>query len=55
MKWTPIIAMVCITALEAIALILQVDGATLSLVVAALAGLGGYELKVYIDKKKEDK
>jgi len=24
-------------------------------VVAALAGLGGYELKVYIDKKKEDK
>lgn len=55
MKWTPVIAMVCITTLEAIALILEVDGATLGIVIAALAALGGFELKAYIDKQREGK
>lgn len=52
MKWTPIIAMVCIAGLEAFALAKGVNGAGFGLVVAALAGLGGYELKAYWDKKK---
>ena len=55
MKWTPIAAMICIAGLEALALVKGVDGATLGLVVAALAGLGGYELKVLLDKRKESK
>ena len=53
--WTSLIAMVCITALEGIALIMKVDGATLGLVIAALAGLGGFELKAYIEKIKGGK
>ena len=52
MKWTPIVAMICIAGLEALALIKGVDGAVFGFVVAALAGLGGYELKVLRNKKK---
>ena len=55
MKAGPIVAMVCITLLEATALFMEVDGATFGLVIAALAGLGGFELKAIIDKRKEDK
>ncbi len=52
MKWTPIIAMVCITGLEAFAINQGVDGAVFGIVIAALAGLGGYEIKVWRDKAK---
>lgn len=55
MIWTPIVAMICIAGLAALALSQGVDGAVLGLVVAALAGLGGYELKAMIDKRKENK
>jgi len=55
MKWTPIVAMICIAGLEALALIKGVDGATFGIVIAALAGLGGYELKVLRDKRKGGK
>jgi len=55
MKWTPVIAMVCIAGLEAFALAQGVDGVGFGLVIAALAGLGGYELKAYRDKQKGDK
>ena len=55
MKWTPIVAMICIAILEVLALIKGVDGATFGLVVAALAGLGGYEAKILRDKIKEKK
>ena len=55
MKWTPIIAMLCIVALEAIALIKGIDGAVFGIVVTALAGLGGYEAKVFLDKRREGK
>ncbi len=41
------IAIVVLGVLEAIAMFLGVDGAILSLVVAAIAGLAGYELKAY--------
>jgi len=39
-----IVALGCITALESLALYLGIDGQALSIVVAALAGLGGYAL-----------
>ena len=55
MKWTPIIAMMCIAGLEALAIWKGIDGATFGLVVAALAGLGGYEAKVLRDKMKGGK
>ena len=55
MIWTPIVAMICIAGLEALALIKGVDGATFGIVIAALAGLGGYELKVLRDKRKGGK
>lgn len=37
-------AMACVTALEVIALLQNIDGAFLVTAVAALAGLGGYAL-----------
>lgn len=52
MKWTPIVAMICITGLEALALVKGVNGAVFGIVIAALAGLGGYELKILRDKMK---
>lgn len=55
MKWTPIVAMICITGLEALALYKGIDGALFSLAIAALAGLGGYEIKVIRDKYKGGK
>lgn len=55
MKWTPIVAMICIAGLEALAIVRGVDGAVLGIVIAALAGLGGYELKVFRDKSKGGK
>lgn len=55
MKWTPIVAMLCIAGLEAFAISQGINGAILSLAVAALAGLGGYEIKVLRDKAKGGK
>ena len=40
-----ILAIVSISILEAIALITGVDGAIFALVIAAISGLGGYELR----------
>ncbi|MCK4722493.1 MAG: hypothetical protein KAT75_04275 [Dehalococcoidia bacterium] len=55
MKWTPIVAIVCIAALEVVALLKGINGAVLGIVIAALAGLGGYEVKVLRDKVKGGK
>jgi len=44
-----IVAIGALTTLEMTALIMEIDGVTLSLVIGAIAGLGGYEL----GKKKE--
>jgi len=55
MKWTPIVAIVAILILESIALIKGVNGAIMGIVIAALAGLGGYEAKVLKDKIKGGK
>lgn len=55
MKWTPLVAMALIAALEGIALWRGVDGAVFGFVIAALAGLGGYEIKVLRNKVKGGK
>ena len=55
MKWTPVIAMLCIAGLEAFAISQGVNGAVFGIVIAALAGLGGYEIKVLRDRNKGGK
>lgn len=45
MKYKVITAIICITLLEAWALYLGFNGTMLTVVVAALAGLAGYEMK----------
>ena len=53
MKWTPIIAILCIASLEALAIMQGVNGALMGVAVAAIAGLGGYELKRLKDQAKK--
>jgi len=55
MKWTPIAAIVCLAGLGITAMLKGIDGAVFSIVVAAIAGLGGYEIKVIRDKRKGGK
>jgi len=55
MKWTPIVAMVCIAGLLALALVNEINGALLASGFALIGGLGGYEIKVLQDKRKEKK
>lgn len=55
MKITPILAILCITALEIVAITQGVNGATFGLVIAALAGLGGWQAKNIKDKLKGGK
>ena len=55
MKVTPIIAILCITGLEVVALTQGIDGAIFGIAIAAIAGLGGYEVKVWRDKRKGGK
>ncbi len=55
MKAEVIVAMVCITILEVIALLKGIDGALFSTVIAVLAGLAGYkygERKNYYGEEK---
>ena len=49
----PVVAILAIVGLEAYALYLGINGALMSIVVAAVAGLGGYEVKVVRDKLKK--
>ena len=55
MKWTPIVAMICITGLLAYALSLGIDGVILAGGCTVIAGLGGYEIKVLQNKRKGGK
>ena len=50
---TTIAAIISITALEAVALMNHIDGTVFSLVIAAIAGLGGYHLKNVVGNRKE--
>lgn len=55
MKYTPLAAIVGICVLETIALLNNVNGATLGLAFAAIGGLGGYEVKAFMMKRKGGK
>lgn len=55
MKWTPLAAIIGICVLESIALLNNVNGATLGLAFAAVGGLGGYEVKAFMMKRKGEK
>jgi len=52
MVWTPIISILCITTLETIALLNGINGALFSIAIAAISGLGGYQVKVLREKAK---
>lgn len=55
MKWTACFAMLCVTALMSLALCLGADGVALSASLMALSGLGGYSLKAWQFKHKENR
>ncbi len=55
MKLTPILAILCITAIEVVAISQGINGAMMGIAVAAIAGLGGWEAKVIKDKIKGGK
>ena len=52
MKIIPITAILCITILEIMAIWAGIDGAIFGMAIAAIAGLGGYEIKYLRDKRK---
>jgi len=52
MKWTPLVAIICIVTLETIALLHGINGTAMSLSFAAIAGLGGYQVKAIKDRKQ---
>lgn len=55
MKWTPIVSIVSIVILECVALTQGVNGTVFSLVIAAVAGLGGYQIKARLQSKNGGK
>ncbi len=46
-------AILCIAVLEAIALFRGLDGAYFGLVIAAVSGLAGYEIKAFLNKSNQ--
>ncbi len=46
-------AILCIAVLEAIALFRGLDGAYFGLVIAAVSGLAGYEIKSFLNKSNQ--
>jgi hypothetical protein len=51
-KWTPIVAISCLTIIEIVALLNGIDGVLFSLVIAAISGLGGYQIKALVNNVK---
>ena len=52
MRITPILAILCVTAIEVVAISQGINGALIGISIAAIAGLGGWEAKVIKDKIK---
>lgn len=50
-----VIAMICITALEVVAILCNIDGAVFGIAIAAIAGLGGYEVHAARVNQQKDK
>ena len=55
MKWTPIVAIVCITGLLAFAISQHIDGTLLATGFAIIGGLGGFGAKIIRDRMKGGK
>lgn len=55
MKWTPIIAIVCVAGLLGLALVNHINGALMATGFTIIGGLGGYEAKILRDKAKGGK
>lgn len=55
MNWTTITAILALLALETVALLKGVNGAYLSIVITAIAGLGGYQVGKVITAKRQVK
>lgn len=55
MNWTAITAIITLAALEAVALLKGINGATLSLIIAAIAGLGGFEVHKWTASRQQKK
>lgn len=55
MKLVPITAIVCITGLEGIALWQGIDGVLFGVAIAAISGLGGYQVKALRNQRAEEK
>ncbi|GAJ05869.1 unnamed protein product [marine sediment metagenome] len=55
MNWTTITAILALLALETVALLKGVNGAYLSIVITAIAGLGGYQVGKVITARRQDK
>ena len=52
LSWSTVVAIAGIVILEALAISKGIDGAMLGLAIAAIAGLGGYRLRVTKTKKE---
>jgi len=52
---TPIVAILALAALEGIALATHTDGAAFGIVIAAIAGLGGYQVKKIVSNRQQIK
>lgn len=55
MKWTPIVAIICIAGLLAFAMANEINGALLASGCTIIGGLGGYGVMVLQQKRKGGK
>ncbi len=55
MNWTALGAILALCAIEITALINGANGAGLSLIVAAIAGLGGFQVHKWAASRRQDK
>ncbi len=50
-KWTPVVAIACIAIIEIVALLKGINGVVFSLSIAAISGLGGYQIRTWFNHK----
>ncbi len=55
MNWTAIVAILAIAAIEVTALVRGVNGAEFGLVIAAIAGLAGYQVHNIVTRRRQNK
>ena len=55
MNWTAMTAIIALAALEGVALATHTDGAMFGIVIAAIAGLGGFQVHKWTAGRHQDK